>query len=270
MSCIKCGSKITINYSNLKTGVWKDRKFHKHFKPQIKYDESYIGRASGKLKVIGIHEPKIGKRKFICKCECGNVKLIRSAEFVNGVHKSCGCSTNEFCSKNSIKHGYSKKRLYRVYRGMIERCENQKREAYRNYGGRGISVCEEWKGDNGVENFFSWAYKNGYDENAPFGECTIDRKDVNGNYEPSNCRWITNAEQQKNKRPSSEWKKRKVRRNTFINFKGENISKIDLCKRYGISVPMFDYRIKTKGMKIEDALVTPKLTEGRPIKGKGK
>ncbi len=266
MKCMECGNKIAVSYYFIKAGKWKNNKCHKHFKPNIKYDESYIGTKIGKLEVIGVHTQDGQKRKFICKCDCGKIKLIRPVEFINGFHKSCGCSTKEFIIQNSTKHGYSGKRLYYVYRNMIERCENPKSEAYSNYGGRGISVCQEWKGENGIENFFTWAYSTGYDENALFGECTIDRKKVDGNYEPSNCRWITNLEQQKNKRPSSEWKKRTVKRRSFVNFNGDSISKIDLCKKYGISVPMFDYRIKIKGMDIEEALTTPKLTRGRPLK----
>jgi hypothetical protein len=82
---------------------------------------------------------------------------------------------------------------------MLARCFNPNNYEYANYGGRGIRVCDVWKEDYAA--FRSWALAHGYDEDAPFGECTIDRIDVNGHYEPSNCRWITMAEQQKNKRP---------------------------------------------------------------------
>lgn len=149
---------------------------------------------------------------------------------------------------------------------MKRRCESPRVEGYRNYGVRGIKVCEEWH-DYSI--FREWAYANGYDENAPFGECTIDRIDVNGNYEPNNCRWITNAEQQKNKRPSSEWKKSEnVKKTALILYDGKMIPKSDLCKQCGISVETFNYRYLHKGMSIEEALKTPKMTEGRPRKGK--
>ena len=98
----------------------------------------------------------------------------------------------------SKTHGESKTRLYRVWKGMRERCQNPNHESYHNYGGRGISVCEEWEKD--FLAFKSWAIENGYDENAKTGECTLDRIDVDGNYCPNNCRFISASEQAKNKR----------------------------------------------------------------------
>jgi hypothetical protein len=80
---------------------------------------------------------------------------------------------------------------------MIARCEHPNRKDYVYYGGRGIKVCQEWKQ---YENFKEWAFANGYDEHADFGKCTIDRIDVDGNYEPSNCRWVDMATQNRNKR----------------------------------------------------------------------
>ena len=82
---------------------------------------------------------------------------------------------------------------------MMARCNNPNVKAYKNYGGRGISVCEEWSGENGYENFYLWAMSHGYDENAERGDCTIDRINNNGNYEPSNCRWVDMKVQNNNK-----------------------------------------------------------------------
>ena len=109
---------------------------------------------------------------------------------------------------------------------MKSRCYYEHDKSYPNYGGRGIILCLEWQNDYLA--FKEWAYANGYDENAEFGECTIDRINVNGIYEPSNCRWITNAEQQKNKRPSSEWKKRSMSRRAMVMYDGKLIPKYDL------------------------------------------
>lgn len=96
------------------------------------------------------------------------------------------------------KCGLKKERLHGVWLGMRNRCFNAKGQDYKYYGGRGISVCEEW---NSYQSFREWAYSSGYDENAPYGECTLDRINPDGNYEPSNCRWITIQEQQRNKHP---------------------------------------------------------------------
>lgn len=101
-------------------------------------------------------------------------------------------------NKNKIRD----KRIYGIWSKMKERCYNIKDKSYKNYGGRGIEVCDEWK--NNSRAFIEWAYNNGYDENAKYGDCTIDRIDVNGNYEPNNCRWVDMKTQSNNKRPKEE------------------------------------------------------------------
>ena len=109
---------------------------------------------------------------------------------------------DEKIAEVSKKHGKSRKsRLYNVWVGMRQRCNDKNHKSYKNYGGRGIRVCEEW---DDFESFEAWALDNGYDKDAPYGECTLDRIDVNGNYEPSNCRWVDAATQARNKRKKNE------------------------------------------------------------------
>jgi hypothetical protein len=151
-----------------------------------------------------------GNAMWFCECDCGATCATYATYLLSGKKKSCGCLEEE--NRRTIwkySHGgraarYGDRsrrlneRLYNVWNGMKSRCYNQNTACYKNYGGRGITVCEEWKHD--FPAFQKWATENGYDANAPYGECTIDRIDVNGNYEPSNCRWVSMDVQRENKR----------------------------------------------------------------------
>lgn len=127
--------------------------------------------------------------KWLCQCDCGNKVTVTSVNLKNGHTQSCGCLNLD----NHTKHGGRHTRLYKIWIGMKTRCYNKKAKQYENYGGRGITICEEWKND--FIKFRDWAIKNGYENNL-----TLDRIDVNGNYEPHNCRWATTKQQQNNKR----------------------------------------------------------------------
>ena len=155
------------------------------------------GQKFGRLFVIKRNGSNDRKRAlWLCQCECGNKVTVIGDLLRNGHVRSCGCLRPEIITK----HGYAKHsqvdRLYRVWRAMKTRCNNPNRKEYKYYGGRGITICDEW---NNYETFREWALKNGYDENAEWGVYTLDRIDSNGNYEPSNCRWISIEEQQRNK-----------------------------------------------------------------------
>lgn len=129
---------------------------------------------------------------FECQCDCGAIKIISSTNIGRSI-KSCGC--HRFDSKN-VRHGYASHKiydkLYHTWNGIKYRCYNPNSKDYKHYGGRGVRMCNEWLND--FMTFRSWALENGFSENL-----TIDRVDVNGNYEPSNCRWVTVAEQNRNK-----------------------------------------------------------------------
>lgn len=128
-----------------------------------------------------------------CLCECGNESVVSGSMLRYGKSQSCGCLTIENKIKAKTTHGQTKTRLYRIWRGMRGRCQYEKKDNYQNYGGRGIKVCDEW--DNSFESFRDWALNNGYTD-----ELTLDRIESDGDYKPSNCRWISLKEQQNNKR----------------------------------------------------------------------
>lgn len=144
------------------------------------------------LEEIESHTQPSGQiqRKALFKCYCGNKFESRICSVKNNNTKSCGCLIKKGGNKT---HGLSAHCLCPIWREMVSRCHNRKNKDYKNYGDRGVSVCEEWR-DN-FESFYNWALKNGYK-----GGLTIDRRNNNGNYEPANCRFITKAENSRNKR----------------------------------------------------------------------
>lgn len=161
--------------------------------------ENIQGQRFGRLTALRYdHTNKYGNAVWECQCDCGQKMFAMTASLKNGNTRSCGCLHREIVSQQRKTHGDAHSRLHRVWQGMNQRCTNPNRKHYEHYGGRGITVCEEWR--NSFEAFREWAMANGYNPNAKRGECTLDRIDVNGNYSTENCRWITNAEQQRNKR----------------------------------------------------------------------
>ena len=154
------------------------------------------GQRFGRLTVIGLDTERSTKKTYwICQCDCGNVKSARSDCLKSGAIVSCGCRKKEQDKQNLTKHYshmQSGTRLYETWQGMKKRCYNDHDSRYANYGGRGIKVCDEWKNDFAA--FYEWALNNGYSENL-----TIDRINVDGDYEPNNCRWADRKTQCNNR-----------------------------------------------------------------------
>ena len=179
---------------------------------------------------------------WLCKCDCGN-EIIASRIHLNDGHiRSCGCLHDEASKLSNRTHGMTNTRLHAVWTNMIQRCTNPKNGKYKNYGARGICVCNEWRM---FENFYHWAIENGYDENAEFGKCTIDRINVNGNYCPENCRWVDNKTQMKN-----------MTNNHWIEYNGEKHTLSEWEKLLGDRGKLFKSRIQ-KGWTVENAITAP-------------
>lgn len=160
-----------------------------------------IGKKFGKLTVLEeLPERKHGKIIYQCKCDCGNITNVLGCHLRNGNTKSCGCLKYEH---KIIKHGKCNTRLYRQWKNMKQRCYNKNYDRYKDYGARGINICDEWLHD--FQAFYDWAMNNGYNDNL-----TIDRIDNNKGYSQDNCRWVDIKTQCNN-----------TRRNVFITYDGK-------------------------------------------------
>lgn len=148
------------------------------------------GRTFVRLKVLGFAGIVNKRSRWWCKCECGTVKNIARKCLIGGDTKSCGCLSAMNASRRFYKHGMKKTREYRIWKDMRQRCLNRNNPGFQQYGLRGITICPRW---NNFQNF--------YDDMgpSPSNAHSIDRKNGNGNYEPSNCRWATSLEQAENK-----------------------------------------------------------------------
>ena len=172
---------------------------------------------------------------WLFKCDCGKEVEINSLHVRNGHIKSCGCWQRE----RLTTHGMTNTILFGKWNRMLERCRNKNRRDYKNYGGRGIRVCDEWK--NNFMSFYNWAIDSGYKEGL-----TIDRIDTNGNYEPSNCRWATPKEQANNRRTS-----------VFLTYNGETHTVSQWAEIQHIPRDTLDRRMRRCGWSVEKALTTP-------------
>lgn len=163
--------------------------------------KSIIGNEYGHVTVLEFDHAINGKWYYKCRCNlCGKEFITLKYSLTSGHTKTCGCTRTAWMHSGNLnkKHGLYEERAYWVWCKIKSRCYNPNSREYANYGGRGIVMCDEWLHDPRA--FCEWAYAHGYDKDAPKGQCTIDRIDVNKNYEPSNCRFITNLEQQNNRR----------------------------------------------------------------------
>ena len=197
------------------------------------------------LTVVDLDHKENGKSFWLCKCDCGNNKIIRGDHLTSGAVHSCGCKKKKQITnlnRTKTRHGQWGTRLYGIWNGMKERCNNCNCSSYPDYWGRGIKVCEEWNND--FSTFYSWSLQHGYAD-----DLSIDRIDVNGNYEPNNCRWITLQEQNENKR-----------NNIKLTYKGKTKTLPQWSTELGIKSSTLRNRVN-EGWSVDKIIETPPLNQ---------
>lgn len=200
------------------------------------------GMIFGRLKVLHLSYKKKSHYYYACRCECGNIKVVRSDQLTRGIAKSCGCLQREIAESTMAqtmrKHGMNKHPLIGVLNAIKQRCYNPKCKQYAYYGARGIGICNEWK--TNCQAFIYWAIANGYKDGL-----TIDRIDVNSDYAPSNCRFVSMKDQNRNKR-----------NNIMIVYKDKTKSLAEWCEVLGLNYFTIVRRLQ-RGWNVVKAFETP-------------
>jgi hypothetical protein len=205
-----------------------------------------IGKTFGRLTVVSrTDRVKNYTYWWHCDCSCGGATDVYQGNLVSGKIKSCGCLHKESCAATGhagARHGLSNEPIYYVWRTMNARCYNRNTKEYRNYGARGISVCDEWLGDSGLLKFIVWARGHGYARGL-----ALDRIDNNGNYCPENCRVVTPRENCNN-----------TRKNRLYRHNGITRTLSQWSEERGIPYPRLLARLDKLHWDFEKAISTPK------------
>lgn len=201
---------------------------------------SVIKRDGSYTMFNGRHIPK-----WLCKCEyCGKLFNSRGYPITSLAQKSCGCQRVVTMRKIHKFHGLGATRISYIWRDMRKRCYNPKTKSYKNYGGRGIRMADEWLGDAGFINFYNWAMENGYNDNL-----TIDRINNNDHYKPDNCRWVTKFENENNRR-----------NHIFVQYNGEILNLAELARKLNVNYKTISKQ-KTRGWSLEKILRKAGVTD---------
>lgn len=188
------------------------------------------GHVFDRWTVIGGERNERTRRMFHrCRCICGIEKIVSAYHLLSGQSRSCGCLARELLSRRAASHGFSRHPLYAIWGNMHRRCADPRNAAYKDYGARGITVCERWAD---IAVFIE-------DMGERPGETTLDRIDNDKGYSPENCRWATNQQQQNNRRPTKPFK-----RVLEITAFGETLPVGEWMRRRGIPRSTLQYRLK--------------------------
>jgi hypothetical protein len=201
--------------------------------------ENLIGQKFGCWSVTG-REIKNRKTIWKCKCVCGTERLIVRCNLTRGQTTNCGCLQRLKTAERLKTHGESKTKLYGVWCAMRRRCYLKTTKDYKNYGARGIKVCDQW--NEGYQSFKDWALQFGYVEGL-----TLERNDVNGDYTPDNCAWITKAEQAKN-----------TRRSVMLTIEGETKPLTQWAEIHGMNKGTLGSRYRSRRWSMNEILIPSK------------
>lgn len=207
------------------------------------------GKRFGRLVAIKVHHNTKGKIYWLCSCDCGKEHIVLSNKLISGNTVSCGCRVSEIrkdIENVNKSHSMAKTRIYRIHSQMKGRCYRKSCPNYESYGGRGITVCDEWIGEDGFINFYNWSINNGYSD-----ELTIDRINNDQGYYPENCRWVTAKKQANNTRST-----------VFLSYNGETKTASEWSEITGIRRDTITRR-KRDGWTDEQCLTIPVETKKR-------
>lgn len=251
-SCEVCGNDYSINPKYSRTQAEKSRfctpacAREAQRGPRVKTGMAELlgGRVRfGRLTLIGEGEPNLPaghhpQRRALMRCDCGNICRSAPSSLKRGETQSCGCQAADMSRERFTKHGGYRTREYKSWNAMMQRCTNPRSTSWPDYGGRGISVCDRWQGDDGYLNFVA-------DMGPRPRGMTLDREGHNGNYEPTNVRWATPKQQQNNRRVT-----------VYIEHGGHKLSLTEWSERLGLSRNAVSERLR-KGWTKEKAVTTP-------------
>jgi hypothetical protein len=232
--CI-CGNFVNVSYGSLKRGRTKSCGC---LAAERILSSPPPGKIFGRLTVVREVEPNNRLRQIFCVCQCGTERAYSFTRLSQGKTRSCGCLGSDGIRQRSTTHGMARAEEYKIYHGMIARCNNPKSPAFSRYGGRGIKVCDRWL--DSFENFYADMGP------RPSPSMSIDRKNVDDSYSSENCRWATRKQQARN-----------TRRTAMMEFKGEIKSVAEWAEIAGIDRRVFYNRVVRSGWTPERSMLTP-------------